>query len=65
MKAANRSSTRGLYSRTSSAHCQGVISGVAIEIEPHVPPLAAFGSYWKAKHRVFMSATVTDDAFLV
>ena len=47
------------------AHCQGVISGVAIEIEPHVPPLAAFGSYWKAKHRVFMSATVTDDAFLV
>lgn len=46
-------------------HCQCVISGVAIEIEPYVPPLSAFGSYWKAPHRIFMSATVTDDAFLV
>lgn len=45
--------------------CQCVISGVAIEIEPHIPPLAAFGSYWEANHRIFMSATVTDDAFLV
>jgi replicative superfamily II helicase len=46
-------------------HCHCVISGVAIEIEPYVPPLSAFGSYWKAPHRIFMSATVTDDAFLV
>jgi replicative superfamily II helicase len=46
-------------------HCQGIISGAAIEIEPYVAPLSAFGSYWKAEHRVFMSATVTDDAFLV
>lgn len=45
--------------------CQGVISGVAIEIEPYIAPLDAFGSYWNAKHRIFMSATVTDDAFLV
>jgi len=45
--------------------CQCVISGVAIEIEPHIPPLSAFGSYWEARHRIFMSATVTDDAFLV
>jgi replicative superfamily II helicase len=45
--------------------CQCVISGAAIEIEPYVPPLSAFGSYWKAPHRIFMSATVTDDAFLV
>lgn len=45
--------------------CQCVISGVALEIEPYVPPLSAFGSYWKAPHRIFMSATVTDDAFLV
>ena len=45
--------------------CQGVTSGAAIEIEPYIPPLDAFGSYWSAKHRVFMSATVTDDAFLV
>ena len=40
-------------------NCQAVISGTAIEI------LSAFGSYSKAKHRVFMSATVTDDTFLV
>ena len=46
-------------------HCQCLASGQAIEIEPYVAPLAAFGSYFKAKHRVFMSATVTDDAFLV
>lgn len=46
-------------------HCQGIISGAAIEIEPYIAPLRAFGSYWKASHRIFMSATVTDDAFLV
>ncbi|MGH6810779.1 MAG: DEAD/DEAH box helicase family protein [Methylocella sp.] len=46
-------------------HCQCIISGAAIEIEPYIAPLSAFGSYWKAEHRIFMSATVTDDAFLV
>lgn len=45
--------------------CQCVISGVAVEIEPFIPPLSTFGSYWKAPHRIFMSATVTDDAFLI
>jgi replicative superfamily II helicase len=45
--------------------CQCVISGTAVEIEPYIPPLAEFGSYWEAPHRIFMSATVTDDAFLV
>ena len=47
------------------AHCQCVVSGISVEIEPHVPPLEAFGSYSRANHRIFMSATVTDDAFLV
>ncbi len=47
------------------AQCQCIVSGAAIEIEPYVPPLEAFGTYWNAAHRVFMSATVTDDAFLV
>jgi replicative superfamily II helicase len=46
-------------------HCQSVFSGEAVEIEPYIAPLDAFGSYSKAKHRVFMSATVTDDAFLI
>ena len=45
--------------------CQCVLSGTAIEIEPYVPPLAAFGSYAAAPHRIYMSATVTDDAFLI
>lgn len=47
------------------SHCQCVFSGEALEIEPIIAPLSAFGSYADAKHRVFMSATVTDDAFLV
>src|ERR1700722_10765743 len=47
------------------AHCQCIVSGAAVEIEPYVPPLNAFGSYSSAVHRVFMSATVTDDSFLV
>lgn len=47
------------------AHCQCVLSGTAVEIEPYVPPLDVFGSFSNAGHRIFMSATVTDDAFLV
>jgi replicative superfamily II helicase len=46
-------------------HCQCLVSGVAIEIEPYIAPLEAFGSYWECPHRIFMSATVTDDAFLI
>ena len=46
-------------------HCQCVVSGVALEIEPNIAPLQSFGSYWTASHRIFMSATVTDDAFLI
>ncbi|MFZ3022970.1 DEAD/DEAH box helicase [Pseudomonas sp.] len=45
--------------------CQCVISGSSIEIEPYTAPLEMFGSYWKANQRIFMSATVTDDAFLI
>lgn len=45
--------------------CQCLISGGAIEIEPYVPPLNVFGTYWGAQHRIFMSATVTDDSFLI
>ncbi|MBF0626736.1 MAG: DEAD/DEAH box helicase family protein [Magnetococcales bacterium] len=47
------------------AHCQCIISSSSFEIEPYLPPLDVFGSYSQAKHRIFMSATVTDDAFLV
>ncbi|MCA1568705.1 MAG: DEAD/DEAH box helicase family protein [Acidobacteria bacterium] len=47
------------------AECQCVISGKALEIAPYLPPLDLFGSYHKAKCRIFMSATVTDDSFLI
>lgn len=51
--------------RNSLAYCQCVVSGTSIEIEPQIAPLQSFGSYWNAEHRIFMSATVTDDAFLI
>jgi replicative superfamily II helicase len=51
--------------KDSLQHCTCIISGTSIEIEPHLPPLELFGSYANAAHRVFMSATVTNDAFLV
>lgn len=47
------------------SHCQYMVSGEAIEIEPYLAPLEAFGSFYNAKQRIFMSATVTDDSFLV
>lgn len=46
-------------------HCLCVVSGDSIQITPYLPPLDMFGSFFKAKHRVFMSATVTNDSFLV
>ena len=47
------------------ANCQCVVSGQSLEIAPYLPPLDLYGSYYNAKHRVFMSATVTNDAFLI
>ncbi len=51
--------------KDSLQNCTCIVSGTSIEIEPHLPPLEQFGSYANATHRVFMSATVTNDAFLV
>ncbi|OZC01465.1 DEAD/DEAH box helicase [Rubricoccus marinus] len=45
--------------------CACVISGSHLEIIPHVPPLDRFGTYARAERRVFMSATLANDAFLV
>jgi hypothetical protein len=47
------------------ADCLCVVSGTKLEITPYLAPLDDFGSYWNAETRVFMSATVTDDSFLV
>ena len=51
--------------KNSLRYCQCIFSGQSLEIEPFAPPLDAFGSYTNAECRIFMSATVTDDAFLI
>lgn len=45
--------------------CRCIISGNSLEIAPYRLPLELFGSYSKAEHRVFMSATVNDDSFFI
>src|SRR5205823_2105098 len=47
------------------ADCLCVVSGDNLEIAPYRPPLELFGSYDRAGHRVFMSATITDDSFFM
>lgn len=47
------------------AECQCIISGLKIEIAPYLPPINLFKSFFDAEHRVYMSATVADDSFLV
>jgi len=51
--------------KDSLRHTMCLISGTQVVIAPYLPPLEHFGSYANASHRVFMSATVTDDSFLV
>lgn len=51
--------------KDSLRHTLCLVSGTQIVIAPHLPPLEQFGSYANARHRVFMSATVIDDSFLV
>jgi replicative superfamily II helicase len=51
--------------RDSLHDCGCVVSGGALQITPRIAPLEIFGSFHNAAHRVFMSATVTNDSFLV
>lgn len=51
--------------KDSLRHTLCLVSGTQIVIAPNLSPLEQFGSYSKASHRIFMSATVTDDSFLV
>ncbi len=51
--------------KDSLRHALCLVSGTQVVIAPLLPPLDQFGSYASASHRVFMSATVTDDSFLV
>lgn len=47
------------------AECLCVVAGEKLEISPYRPPLEAFGSYEKADQRIYMSATINDDSFLI
>lgn len=47
------------------SHCRCIISGDSLEICPNLAPLHLFGTFENARHRVFMSATDADDAFLI
>ncbi len=46
-------------------NCQCIISGSSIEISPYRNPLAIFGTFAKANHKIFMSATTSNDAFFI
>ena len=46
-------------------NCMCLISGNKIEITPYLLPLEKFGSFYNAKNRIFMSATVNNDSFFI
>ncbi|KAB0457883.1 helicase C-terminal domain-containing protein [Vibrio kanaloae] len=46
-------------------HCSAVFSGKGIEISPRLLPMDMFGSFFNASHRVFMSATISNDSFFI
>lgn len=46
-------------------NCQCIISGTSIEILPYFNPIDLFGSFYNAKHRIFMSATTNNDSFFI
>ncbi|HEY5370819.1 MAG TPA: DEAD/DEAH box helicase family protein [Hanamia sp.] len=45
--------------------CQCIVSGSSIEISPYNNPLNVFGTFSRANHKVFMSATTSNDAFFI
>ena len=45
--------------------CTCLISGKRMEIVPRLIPLDLIPSYFRAKRRIFLSATLTEDSFLV
>lgn len=46
-------------------NCQCIISGKSLEIAPYNNPIDIFGTFSKANHKVFMSATTSNDAFFI
>jgi len=46
-------------------HCQCLVTGGSVTVYPYRAPVEQFGSYAGARHRILISATITDDSFLV
>lgn len=46
-------------------HCRMVISGTKLEIQPIFPPTDLIESFDRAKRRIYMTATLSDDSILV
>lgn len=46
-------------------NCFAVFSGNEIEISPYTLPVNEFGAFSNASHRVYMSATISNDSFFI
>ena len=46
-------------------YCTCIFSGTKLEIAPRLLPLELIPSFYEAPRRIFLSATLTDDAFLI
>ena len=46
-------------------YCRCIIGGQSLEIEPICPPTDLLKSFFKAKRRIYMTATLSDDSVLV
>ncbi|NDW22136.1 DEAD/DEAH box helicase [Alteromonas hispanica] len=47
------------------SNCVAAFSGMELEISPRLLPIEMFGTFDKASHRVFMSATISNDSFFI
>ncbi len=45
-------------------YCRCIIGGQSLEIEPICPPIDLIKSFFKAKRRIYMTATLADDSVL-
>lgn len=46
-------------------NCSCIISGEYLEISPYLLPIENFPSFYNAKHKIYMSATVNNDSFFI
>ncbi|HDR9008679.1 DEAD/DEAH box helicase [Burkholderia vietnamiensis] len=53
------------YLRENLRLCRCILSNEVAEVAPEMPPVQNVRAFAKAKHRLFMSATLADDAVLV